>query len=302
MATKVTSSLLANTAVTPGTYGSATSIPQIIVDNQGRITSAGGLTPEISNAGMISDALITNAKLVDGTITATKIADSTVTSAKMTNTGVTAGNYGGTSVVPRITVDAQGRVTSAANITSTLTSSQITGALGFTPYSNANPNGYITGITSSNITSALGFTPYNSTNPNGYITGITSSNITSALGYTPYNGSSNPNDYAPRGDVVTYVAGLGYLGKGQTYQQVQGSRELSTNYTNSTGKPIWVWFSSTDPGGGSKATTTAYVDGQLACITIMDLYPRCFVGFIVPSGSYYQIQTQNNKGYWIELR
>jgi len=29
---------------------------------------------------------------------------------------------------------------------------------------------YLTGITSSQVTTALGYTPYNSTNPNGYIT------------------------------------------------------------------------------------------------------------------------------------
>jgi hypothetical protein len=33
-----------------------------------------------------------------------------------------------------------------------------------------NDSGYITGITSSNVTTALGFTPYNATNPAGYIT------------------------------------------------------------------------------------------------------------------------------------
>ena len=33
-----------------------------------------------------------------------------------------------------------------------------------------NTSGYITGITSSDVTGALGFTPYNSTNPNGYTT------------------------------------------------------------------------------------------------------------------------------------
>ena len=54
--------------------------------------------------------------------------------------------------------------------------------------------GYLTGITSSQVTTALGYTPYNSTNPSGYITGITSSNVTTALGYTPYN-STNPSGY-----------------------------------------------------------------------------------------------------------
>ena len=75
-----------------------------------------------------------------------------------------------------------------------ITSSQVTTALGYTPYNATNPSGYITGITSSNITTALGYTPYNSTNPNGYITGITSGNVTTALGYTPYN-STNPSGY-----------------------------------------------------------------------------------------------------------
>lgn len=96
-----------------------------------------------------------------------------------------------------------------------------------------NDSGFITGITSSDVTTALGYTPYNSTNPSGYqanvietvkvnntaltpsskavnitvptkvsdltndsgfISGITSSDVTTALGYTPYN-SSNPSGY-----------------------------------------------------------------------------------------------------------
>ena len=33
-----------------------------------------------------------------------------------------------------------------------------------------NDSGFITGITSTDVTTALGFTPYNATNPNGYVT------------------------------------------------------------------------------------------------------------------------------------
>lgn len=54
--------------------------------------------------------------------------------------------------------------------------------------------GYLTSITSGNVTTALGFTPYNATNPSGYISSITSGNVTTALGYTPYN-ATNPNGY-----------------------------------------------------------------------------------------------------------
>jgi hypothetical protein len=43
-----------------------------------------------------------------------------------------------------------------------------------------NNNGYLTSITSGNVTTALGYTPYNATNPNGYITGVT--NISGTAG------------------------------------------------------------------------------------------------------------------------
>ena len=105
-----------------------------------------------------------------------------------------------------------------------ITGSDVTSALGYTPYNSTNPNGYITGITSSDVTTALGYTPYNSTNPSGYITssalsgyatetwvgnqgyitGITSGDVTTALGYTPYN-SSNPNGYTSNVGTVTSV-------------------------------------------------------------------------------------------------
>jgi hypothetical protein len=40
-------------------------------------------------------------------------------------------------------------------------------------------------LSSSDVTGALGFTPYNATNPSGFISGINSGMVTSALGYTP---------------------------------------------------------------------------------------------------------------------
>lgn len=44
MTTKVTGSVLANTAVTPGIYGWTSAIPVITVDGQGRLTSAANTT------------------------------------------------------------------------------------------------------------------------------------------------------------------------------------------------------------------------------------------------------------------
>ena len=51
-----------------------------------------------------------------------------ITSSQITNTGVTAGNYGGASVVPVLNINAQGQITSAANVSITSLPSQSSNA------------------------------------------------------------------------------------------------------------------------------------------------------------------------------
>ena len=135
-----------------------------------------------------------------------------------------------------------------------ITSSQVTTALGYTPYNSTNPSGYITGITSSNVTTALGYTPYNSTNPNGYITGITSGNVTTALGFTPYN-ATNPNGYITSsgsisGNAATATSAGSLTGGTSSaymllYSALSGDLNTynspglySAEYTGSTNRPI----------------------------------------------------------------
>jgi hypothetical protein len=130
-----------------------------------------------------------------------------------------------------------------------ITSSQVTTALGYTPYNSTNPSGYITGITSSNVTTALGYTPYNSTNPNGYITGITSSNVTTALGYTPYN-STNPSGYITTSSL--------------TWSNISGKPTALSSFTNDLGNyGGWITgYTETDTLAsvtGRGATTTAAI-------------------------------------------
>ena len=123
----------------------------------------------------------------------------------------------GTGTVSGLTLT--GTVTTSGSLTLggalSLASSDITTALGFTPYDSANPDGYITSsgtaanisgtysgsLTSGQITSGLGYTPYDSANPVGYITSagtaanisgtytgpISSSQVTIGLGFTPYD-------------------------------------------------------------------------------------------------------------------
>ena len=108
----------------------------------------------------------------------------------------------GTGTVSGLTLT--GTVTSSGSLTLggtlSLTSGQVTTALGYTPYNSTNPSGYITGITSGMVTTALGYTPYNSSNPSGYITSSGSitgnaATSTSTTFVSSPDGGRNPNTF-----------------------------------------------------------------------------------------------------------
>ena len=145
MTTKITPSVLSNTTVTPGTYGSTTTIPTVTVDAQGRITSASGVTPSIATSQLTGT--ITNTQLA-GSITTDKITGlatsattDTTNAANITSgilpaarlpTGViTAGSTGGVNAIPVVTVDTTGRVTGLTTVTPSIPTSQLTGTVGY---------------------------------------------------------------------------------------------------------------------------------------------------------------------------
>jgi hypothetical protein len=125
-------------------------------------------------------------------------------------------------------------------------------------YASGNPSGYISGITSTNVTDALGYTPYNSTNPAGYTTNtgtvtsvsgtgsvsgltltgsfstsgtltlggtlsLTSLNITNGLGFTPYN-ATNPNGYISSNQTITLSGDLSGSGTTSINTTIGASR------------------------------------------------------------------------------
>lgn len=114
---------LDNTAVSAGSYGSASAIPTFTVDAQGRLTAAG--TASISTSFTVDadsgDNLTISGGdtfvIVGGTgLTSVASATDTLT-LNLDSTAVTPGSYGGAASVGSFTVDAQGRLTAASSTT-----------------------------------------------------------------------------------------------------------------------------------------------------------------------------------------
>jgi hypothetical protein len=248
--------VLANSGVTAGTY------PKVTVDAKGRVTAGAslasadvtgalGFTPQTQDADLTAIAgltgtsgllrktaadtwsLDTNSYLtanqnitVSGDATGS---GATSISLTLANSGVTAGTY------TKLTVDAKGRVTSGATLAS-----------GDLPT-------YTGSLTSTQVTTALGYTPYNSTNPNGYIT--SSGSITGSAGSVAWtNVTGRPTN------VSSFTNDSGYITSSGSITGSAGS----VAWTNVTGRPTAVSSFTNDSG---YITSSGSISGNAATAT-----------------------------------
>jgi hypothetical protein len=213
-----------------------------VVSGSAQIT----LSSTIGYGSVINQAVLTTSTPTFSTVSAT------------TFTGALSGNATTATTAGALTSMNISQFTNNSAYLTSITSGNVTTALGFTPYNATNPSGYISSITSGNVTTALGFTPYNATNPSGYISSITSGNVTTALGFTPYN-ATNPSAYISL-TALSFTAGSG------AYNNTTGVITIPTNnnqitngagYITSAGTATNVSGIVAIANGGTGASTTS---------------------------------------------
>jgi len=125
---------LDDTAVSPASYGSSSSVATFTVDQQGRLTAAGSASISIASTAVsdfteavqdVAGAQIATNGVHTGISASYDDAGDGAIDLALTTTGVTGATYGDANSVGQFTVDSYGRLTAASNVDISITSSQV---------------------------------------------------------------------------------------------------------------------------------------------------------------------------------
>ena len=240
------SATLAASGVTAGTYGTAAKIPAVTVDAKGRVTGVSETTVSVTSAS-ITDFSEAAMDAVSGAFTAATHSGLTVSyddaankvALSLTNTGVSAGSYGNTTNVATVTVDAQGRVTSAGTAAIAFPVTSVAGKTGAVTLSTADVSEdttrkYYTDARARAAISASGSIAYDS------LTGVISYTTPSTSGIT-----EGSNLYFTNTRARSAISVSGSL----SYDSVTGVISYTTPVTSVFGRTGAVTLQSSDVTG-----------------------------------------------------
>jgi len=199
-----------------------------------------------AQAGSISTLTTTKANLSGAAFTGNVTGTNLIASFGLWGTVRTAAQSSITSVGTLTSLAVTGNITagnvSATNLVGAITSSQVTTALGYTPYNSTNPSGYTTNT--GTVTSVSGTGTVSGLTLSGTVTGsgsltlggtlsLTSGQVTGALGFTPYN-ATNPSGYisaVPNASTQVSSLGVGTAASG-TSGEIRATNNITAYYSD----------------------------------------------------------------------
>jgi hypothetical protein len=247
---------LANTAVTAGTYGSNVVIPQIVIDAQGRITSASNVTIDVSGSGTVTQ-VNTGTGLTGGPVTSSG-------TISIANTTVTAASYGSANTVATFTVNQQGQLTAAGNAAINIAVANVSGAVANTVSVLAGTGLSGGGNLSSNVTLALANTAvaagnYGTASSVGQFTVDAQGRMTSAANVAIDIAVANVSGAVA--NTTTITAGTGLTGGGNLASNVTISLANTTANAGTYGSNTAVAQITVDAQGRITAVSNVTITG-----------------------------------------
>jgi hypothetical protein len=224
-----------------GTSANVTGTVAVANGGTGATTAANALTNLGAYAASNPSGYTSNTGTVTSVATGTGLTGGTITTSgtiSLANTTVTAGAY----VNANITVDAQGRITAAASGT-------------FGGVSSFNTRTGAVTLSSGDVTGALGYTPYNSTNPNGYTTNtgtVTSVSGTGTVSGLTLTGTVSTSGSLTLGGNLSITADMIY----NSFTATASQTSFTTTNTYTSGK-IEVFVNGVKLVNGTDVTVTS---------------------------------------------